>query len=170
MLNRRNMLSAMVAVAAGAAAPVSVLSAADKPARRLPWRNWSGSQKCLPEARVAPASLAELRRVTAPGGEVILTTPNSYALIFRAIALVGLTPEKIQRDDHLHFFDRKDIDRLCPDGEVLGYFPYMWIKRTIRRDRRAMVAGVVVLTAMSVAFGVMGVMAERRGRLRGGPR
>lgn len=77
-------------------------------------------------------SMAELRRVTRPGGELILTTPNSYALLFRFIALFGLTPKRIQRKDHLHFFDEGDIRRLAPDAEVYGYFPYMWIKRTIR--------------------------------------
>ncbi len=77
-------------------------------------------------------SLAELRRVTKPGGELILTTPNSYALLFRFIALFGLTPQRIQRKDHLHFFAEEDIRRLSPDAEILGYFPYMWIKRTIR--------------------------------------
>ncbi|HWV38308.1 MAG TPA: class I SAM-dependent methyltransferase [Vulgatibacter sp.] len=79
------------------------------------------------------ASLAELRRVTRPGGELILTTPNSYALLFRFIALFGLTPRRIQRKDHLHFFSEADIRRLAPDAELFGYFPYAWIKRTIRR-------------------------------------
>lgn len=78
------------------------------------------------------ASLAELQRVTKPGGELILTTPNSYALLFRFIALFGLTPKRIQRKDHLHFFAEADIRRLAPEAEVFGYFPYMWIKRTIR--------------------------------------
>lgn len=77
-------------------------------------------------------SLAELRRVTRTGGELILTTPNSYALLFRAISVFGLTPQRIQRKDHLHFFDEADIRRLSPDAEIFGYFPYMWIKRTIR--------------------------------------
>lgn len=77
-------------------------------------------------------SLAELRRVTRPGGAIILTTPNSYALLFRFIALFGLTPRRIQRKDHLHFFAEKDIRSLAPDAELLGYFPYMWIKKTIR--------------------------------------
>ncbi len=76
-------------------------------------------------------SLAELRRVTAPGGDIILTTPNSYMWLFRAIATVGLTPERIQRDDHLHFFDLRDIKRLAPEADLYGYFPYMWVKRTL---------------------------------------
>jgi len=58
-------------------------------------------------------AMKELKRVTKKGGELILTTPNSYALLFRALSLVGLTPERIQRDDHLHFFDATDIERLA---------------------------------------------------------
>ena len=79
------------------------------------------------------ASLAELRRVTKPGGELVLTTPNSYAWLFRALAVVGFTPQRIQRKDHLHFFDGGDIEKLAPDAEVYGYFPYLVVKRTITR-------------------------------------
>ncbi|HMR04160.1 MAG TPA: class I SAM-dependent methyltransferase [Polyangiaceae bacterium] len=79
------------------------------------------------------AALSELRRVTKPGGELILTTPNSYAFLFRLLSLVGLTPQRIQRKDHLHFFDADDIKRLAPDAELYGYFPYMLVRRCIRR-------------------------------------
>jgi len=78
-------------------------------------------------------SLSELRRVTRPGGVLVLTTPNSYAWLFRVIAVFGFTPQRIQRKDHLHFFDAADIARLAPDAEVYGYFPYLVVKRTIRR-------------------------------------
>lgn len=76
-------------------------------------------------------TLTELRRITKPGGEIILTTPNSYMWLFKAIALVGLTPERIQRDDHLHFFDVDDMEQLAPDAELFGYFPYLGPKRTL---------------------------------------
>ncbi len=78
-------------------------------------------------------AIREFRRVTRPGGEIIMTTPNSYALLFRAISVFGLTPERIQRDDHIHFFDQRDIERLAPDAELYGYFPYMVIRRTIKQ-------------------------------------
>ena len=78
-------------------------------------------------------ALAELRHVTKPGGELILTTPNSYAWLFRAIALVGLTPQRIQRKDHIQFFDDAAIRALAPDADLYGYFPYMLVKKTIRR-------------------------------------
>jgi SAM-dependent methyltransferase len=78
-------------------------------------------------------AMSELRRITRPGGSLILTTPNSYALLFRFIALFGLTPRRIQRKDHIQFFDLEDIRQLAPDAELYGYFPYMIVKKTIRR-------------------------------------
>lgn len=78
-------------------------------------------------------SLSELRRVTKPGGLLLLTTPNSYAWLFRFIALFGLTPQRIQRKDHIQFFDYADIKRLAPDAELFGYFPYALLKLTIRQ-------------------------------------
>ena len=45
--------------------PGAVLAAAEGGKRRLPWRNWSGSQQCLPEARKAPATVAELQELLA---------------------------------------------------------------------------------------------------------
>lgn len=78
-------------------------------------------------------ALGELRRVTKPGGTLVLTTPNSYAWLFRFIALFGLTPQRIQRKDHVQFFDLDDIRRLAPDAELFGYFPYAVLKLTIQR-------------------------------------
>ena len=60
-------------------------------------------------------ALAEFHRVTATGGRIILTTPNSYALLFRLLYVLGLTPQRLQRSDHLHFFNLSDIGRLCPE-------------------------------------------------------
>ncbi len=80
-------------------------------------------------------SLDELRRITKPGGELILTTPNSYMWLFRMLDAVGLTPDKLQRDDHLHFFDLKDIQGLAPDARLYGYFPYLLLKRKVSLPR-----------------------------------
>ena len=76
-------------------------------------------------------ALDEFRRVVRPGGNIILTTPNSYALLFRLLALFGLTPQRIQRPDHLHFFDLGAIRRLAPDATIYGYFPYAVVKMKI---------------------------------------
>ncbi len=78
-------------------------------------------------------SLGEMLRVTAPGGHVVLTTPNSYAWFFRMAAWVGLPPSRLQRADHLHFFDEAAIRRLAPEAEVFGFFPYAFVRRKIRR-------------------------------------
>lgn len=78
-------------------------------------------------------SLDEFRRVTASKGQIILTTPNSYALPFRFLNCIGLPPQRLQRPDHLHYFNLANIKRICPDAEVFGYFPYVVIKKTIRR-------------------------------------
>ncbi len=80
-------------------------------------------------------SLTELRRVTKPGGRLILTTPNSYMWLFSLLAKAGLGPEKLQRPDHLHFFDLDAIRSIAPDADLYGYFPYLGPKRTIYDER-----------------------------------
>jgi 2-polyprenyl-3-methyl-5-hydroxy-6-metoxy-1,4-benzoquinol methylase len=77
-------------------------------------------------------TISEFIRVLKKNGRIILTTPNSYALIFRLLYLFGLSPKKLQRKDHKHFFDIKDIRDLLPSAEIYGFFPYMVIKRKIK--------------------------------------
>lgn len=76
MLYRRDMLQLLIAAAVGAAsaAGAPTLLAADNPAsakRRIPWRNWSGSQQCLPQARTAPGTVAELQQLIAQAPGVV---------------------------------------------------------------------------------------------------
>ena len=65
MINRRNILQLLVATAVGGnTLSVPSFAAGEKaPGRRLPWRNWSGSQHCTPLARKAPSSVAELQEI-----------------------------------------------------------------------------------------------------------
>jgi SAM-dependent methyltransferase len=77
-------------------------------------------------------SANEIRRILKDGGMMILTTPNTYFWLMRPLHLIGLTPDKLQNDDHKQFFSMRDICRLFPNAEIFGYFPYMLIKRKIR--------------------------------------
>ena len=79
------------------------------------------------------ATVAELRRVTRPGGLLVLTTPNSWFWLARLGCLVGLTPRRCQNADHKHFFARRDVRRLFPNAAIAGFFPYALIKRRIER-------------------------------------
>lgn len=66
MIRRRSVLAALIAAAVGSHAVPRALAATDtKPVRPIPWRNWSGSQQCLPAARSAPATVAELQELIA---------------------------------------------------------------------------------------------------------
>lgn len=112
MIRRRALLHALVAAAvAGQALPRRALAAAEKAAEKasaLPWRNWSGSQECVPAARVAPASLAELRELIASGSGVLrpvgaghsfsalVPTEGTIVSLSRLSGLVNHDPERLQ--------------------------------------------------------------------------
>ena len=74
MITRRNLLSSLIATAGATAfAPSMTLAALQagqaSTQKKIPWKNWSGSQICYPDARKAPANIDELREliVSAPG-------------------------------------------------------------------------------------------------------
>jgi len=71
MITRRNLLSSLIAAAGATAVTPSMVLARLNPSgeRKIPWKNWSGSQVCYPQARKAPATIDELRQliVSAPG-------------------------------------------------------------------------------------------------------
>ncbi|MCB1841859.1 MAG: FAD-binding protein [Halioglobus sp.] len=71
MIRRRGMLAALLAAAAISAAPRGALAAQATTPRPLPWRNWSGLQQCIPQARVAPGSVAELQDLLASAGGTV---------------------------------------------------------------------------------------------------
>lgn len=62
MLDRRTLLQLL---ALGSAAGLLPGARAVRADRRIPWRNWSGSQSCVPQARIAPASVEELQEAVA---------------------------------------------------------------------------------------------------------
>ncbi|MEH6549950.1 MAG: D-arabinono-1,4-lactone oxidase [Pseudomonadales bacterium] len=70
MLSRRNMVSSLLAAATGSALNPGFVFA-EQAKRKIPWSNWSGSQKCFPTARKAPANLAELQDLVATTQGVI---------------------------------------------------------------------------------------------------
>ncbi len=77
-------------------------------------------------------TLTEFKRILKQDGVAILTTPNSRFWIFRILGLFGLTPQKLQREDHLHFFGIKDIEKFNPEY-IYGFFPYMILKFRINK-------------------------------------
>jgi 2-polyprenyl-3-methyl-5-hydroxy-6-metoxy-1,4-benzoquinol methylase len=76
--------------------------------------------------------LSEMRRVIKPGGTLILTIPNSNFWLYRILGLFGISPRQLQNPTHLHFFSLKDIAKLCPNANILGFFPYLILKFTIQ--------------------------------------
>ena len=110
MIKRRSVMQAMIAAAIGGAAlsPAGLVSAATPAKRRLPWRNWSGSQHCMPLARSAPQTVAELQALLAAAtGTVrpvgaghsftpLVPTDGTIVSLSRMSGLVDHDPEKLQ--------------------------------------------------------------------------
>ncbi|MFA0812362.1 D-arabinono-1,4-lactone oxidase [Microbulbifer epialgicus] len=70
--SRRRFITTVAAGSAAlAAAPISTIArtmmqaAGQNKHRVVPWRNWSGSQQCLPSKRLAPKDVTELQQVVA---------------------------------------------------------------------------------------------------------
>lgn len=78
------------------------------------------------------AVINEFKRVLRSGGMAILTTPNSYFWLFRLFSLFGLPPQRLQRADHVHFFHYQDLRELCPESDIYGFFPYVFLKMKIK--------------------------------------
>lgn len=110
MIKRRSLLGALVAAAAGTQAVswrafAAAETAVSKP---IPWRNWSGSQQCLPAARSAPASVAELQELIASAkGTVravgaghsftpLVPTDGTIVSLSRLSGLISHDPQTLQ--------------------------------------------------------------------------
>ena len=94
MIRRRSVLQMLAATAVATQYPALHAVAAEK--RRLPWRNWSGCQQCLPEDRIAPASIAQLQELVA-GSTGVLGLRELALLPFHLLLLVDyLSPSITQ--------------------------------------------------------------------------
>jgi FAD-linked oxidoreductase len=111
VLKRRNVLGALVAAAVGCqAGSLRAIAAAAETTgvRRIPWRNWSGSQQCLPAVRTAPASIGELQElIAASSGTVrpvgaghsftpLVPTDDTIVSLSRLSGLISHDPQTLQ--------------------------------------------------------------------------
>ena len=78
-ITRRELLAQIGALTALTAAGGlgSVAHAARE--RLIPWRNWSGGQTCIPAARVAPATEAELASVVKAASSGVRAVGSSHS-------------------------------------------------------------------------------------------
>jgi len=121
VLNRRGMLAALVTAAVGVklrAQPNGKSPAASNPERRLPWRNWSGSQQCFPAARVAPASLAELQELIATAKGPIRAVGAGHS--FTALVPTEGTIVSLSRMSGLVSHDQQSLQATLWAGTRLG--------------------------------------------------
>ncbi|MEM1114266.1 MAG: D-arabinono-1,4-lactone oxidase [Pseudomonadota bacterium] len=123
MLNRRDLLSGMVTAALGAAVSPSISLAQEvttikRTGRKLPWRNWSGSQQCVPDARVAPASLAELQQLVADASGVIRPVGAGHS--FSALVPTDGTIVSLARMSGLISHDPDSLKATIWAGSRLG--------------------------------------------------
>jgi len=110
MIKRRHLLHALAAAALGSqGGPIRVLAQPGQDsARRIPWRNWSGSQQCQPAARIAPASVEELQKIIAtatatvrPVGaghsfSALVPTDGTLVSLSRLSGLIDHDPQSLQ--------------------------------------------------------------------------
>ncbi len=99
-LTRRELLRAALAAGLGGGLAARALAAPDAaddwaPGQPLPWRNWSGLERCVPRQRLGPASEAELSAALRDGSGIL--RPAGAGHSFSALVPTG---------DTLLFLDR----------------------------------------------------------------
>ena len=115
------------------------------------------------EHLIDPVTAAsEMRRVLRPGGTMVLTTPNSFPIYFCGLAMVGLTPQRLQRADHLHFFDELQLRRLFPEATIEGFLPFTGFRPKLTRGVGTWSPTFVIVESKRYTA------AERFSRLAGG--
>lgn len=78
-------------------------------------------------------SVAEMKRVLKPAGELLLTTPNRDFWFFKGFEKLGIPSSRIQNEEHQHFFTYSELERLVGDCEEYGFFPYVLYKCKIKK-------------------------------------
>ncbi len=118
MLRRRNLLQLLVAAAAGATLAPGVQGESGRSGRRLPWRNWSGSQECYPQARKAVASIAELQSLVRESTGVIRPVGAGHS--FTALVPTDDTIVSMSRLSGLIDHDENTLQATVWGGSRLG--------------------------------------------------
>lgn len=119
MIKRRSVLAALIAAAAGSQVVPRVLAATEaKPARPIPWRNWSGSQQCLPAARSAPATVAELQELIASATGTVRAVGAGHS--FTALVPTDGTIVSLSRISGLVSHDSPTLQAMLWAGSRLG--------------------------------------------------
>ena len=116
MIKRRSVLAALAGI--GAAAGLGIAPAVAAAKRRLPWRNWSGSQQCLPEARLAPASIGELQELVAESTGVIRPVGAGHS--FTALVPTDGTLVSLSRLGGIGDIDTENLQATIGGGTRLG--------------------------------------------------
>ncbi|MEO0509723.1 MAG: methyltransferase domain-containing protein [Verrucomicrobiota bacterium] len=70
----------------------------------------------------------EAFRMLKHGGQLLLTTPNSYFWFYTVAGLFGKTRKELQNPTHLQFFRERDIRKIFPEAKIYGFFPYFLLR------------------------------------------